>query len=49
MRHNELKEKALQRKGVNAEYKSLEPEFALLRAIFISPSKSWFIIKGSIL
>jgi transcriptional regulator with XRE-family HTH domain len=40
MRHNELKEKALQRKGVNAEYKSLEPEFALLRAMLTARQKA---------
>ena len=30
MTHSDLKEKALKRKGVKAEYEALEPEFALL-------------------
>ena len=40
MKHSELKEKALKRKGVNAEYKSMEPEFALLRAMLLSRQKA---------
>ncbi|MBN1184301.1 MAG: helix-turn-helix transcriptional regulator [Bacteroidales bacterium] len=36
MNHNSLKEKALLRKGVNAEYKSLEPEFTLLREMLLA-------------
>lgn len=31
MTHDELKAKALKRKGVKAEYDALEPEFSLLR------------------
>jgi transcriptional regulator with XRE-family HTH domain len=33
MTHSELKEKALKRKNVKAEYKALEPEFELLREL----------------
>ncbi len=40
MNHSKLKEKALNRKGVNAEYKSLEPEFALLRAMLHARQKT---------
>ena len=40
MKHNELKEKAIKRKGVNAEYTSLEPEFALLRAMLLARQNS---------
>jgi len=40
MKHSELKEKALKRKSVNAEYKSLEPEFALLRAMLYARQKA---------
>ncbi len=36
MKHSELKEKALKRKGFHAEYKSMEPEFALLRAMLLA-------------
>lgn len=40
MNHNELKTIALKRKGVNAEYKSLEPEFALLKAMLVARQKT---------
>jgi len=40
MKHNELKQKALRRKGVETEYKSLEPEFALLRAMLFAREKA---------
>jgi len=40
MKHSELKVKALKRKGVNSEYKSLEPEFALLRAMLFARQKA---------
>ena len=40
MNHNELKEKALKRKGVNAEYKSLDPEFTLLRGMLLARQKA---------
>ena len=33
MTHSELKEKALQKKGVKAAYDALEPEFTLLREL----------------
>ena len=33
MAHSDLKEKALKRKGVKAEYDALEPEFSLLREL----------------
>ncbi|HDM77453.1 MAG TPA: XRE family transcriptional regulator [Deltaproteobacteria bacterium] len=40
MKHTELKEVALKRKGVNVEYQSLEPEFTLLRAMLSARQKS---------
>jgi transcriptional regulator with XRE-family HTH domain len=40
MKHAELKEKALSRKGVNAEYKSLEPEYTLLREMLMARQKA---------
>jgi transcriptional regulator with XRE-family HTH domain len=40
MKHSELKKKALKRNSVNAEYKSLEPEFALLRAMLYARQKA---------
>ena len=40
MNHNDLKVRALKRKNVNAEYKSLEPEFALLRAMLFARQKT---------
>ncbi|MCD6152125.1 MAG: helix-turn-helix transcriptional regulator [Deltaproteobacteria bacterium] len=40
MKHPELKEVALKRKGVNVEYQSLEPEFTLLRAMLSARQKS---------
>ncbi|MCK4379261.1 MAG: helix-turn-helix transcriptional regulator [Deltaproteobacteria bacterium] len=40
MKHTELKEIALKRKGVNVEYQSLEPEFTLLRAMLSARQKS---------
>lgn len=40
MKHTELKETALKRKAVNAEYQSLEPEFTLLRAMLSARQKS---------
>jgi len=40
MKHNELKQKALRRKGVHTEYKSLELEFALLRAMLAAREKA---------
>jgi len=39
MKHSELKEKALKRKSVNEKYKSLEPEFALLKEMLIARQK----------
>ena len=39
MKHSELKAKALKRNGVNEEYKSLEPEFALLKEMLIARKK----------
>lgn len=40
MKHSELKEKALKRKGVKSEYKSLEPEFALLKEMLSARHKA---------
>jgi len=40
MKHAELKEKALSRQCVNAEYKSLEPEYTLLRAMLMARQKA---------
>ena len=40
MKHSELKEKALKRKGVNTEYKSLGPEFTLLRTMLLARKKA---------
>ena len=40
MKHRELKEKALKRKGVNTEYKSLELEFTLLRTMLLARKKA---------
>ncbi|MBU4446176.1 helix-turn-helix transcriptional regulator [bacterium] len=40
MKHSELKEKALKRKGVNTEYKSLELEFTLLRTMLFARRKA---------
>ncbi len=40
MNHSELKKKALEREGVKAEYKSLEPEFELLRAMLLARKKA---------
>lgn len=36
MNHTGFKEKTLLRKGVNAEHKSLEPEFTLLREMVLA-------------
>ncbi len=40
MKHRELKEKALKREDVKAEYKSLEPEFLLLREMLQARQKA---------
>jgi len=40
MRHSELKNKALDRKGVKAEYVALEPEFTLLKALLSARKKA---------
>jgi transcriptional regulator with XRE-family HTH domain len=40
MTHSELKEKALKRKNVKAEYKALEPEFVLLRELLDARQKA---------
>ena len=40
MTHSNLKEKALKRKGVKAEYEALEPEFALLRELLHARQKA---------
>ena len=40
MKHSELKDKALNRKGVNTEYKSLGPEFTLLRTMLLARKKA---------
>jgi transcriptional regulator with XRE-family HTH domain len=40
MTHTELKEKALKRKKVKAEYDALEPEFSLLREILQARQKA---------
>lgn len=40
MKHNELKQKALRREGVHAEYKSLGLEFALLKAMLSAREKA---------
>jgi hypothetical protein len=39
MTHSELKEKALKRKNVKAEYKALETEFELLRELLEARQK----------
>lgn len=40
MTHSELKEKALKRKNVKAEYEALEPEFNLLREMLKARQKA---------
>jgi len=40
MNHSELKEKALKRKKVKAEYESLEPEFRLLHDLLKARQKA---------
>ena len=40
MAHSDLKEKALKRKGVKAEYEALEPEFSLLRELLHARQKA---------
>ncbi len=40
MEHSKLKEKALKRKDVRAEYESLEPEFTLLRGLLQARQKA---------
>ncbi len=40
MTHSELKEKALKRKNVKAEYLALEPEFILLRELLDARQKA---------
>jgi transcriptional regulator with XRE-family HTH domain len=40
MTHTELKEKALKRKNVKAEYDALEPEFTLLRELLQARQKA---------
>ena len=39
MKHSELKERALKRKGVSAEYKALEPEFTILHELLQARQK----------
>ncbi len=39
MTHSELKEKALKRKNVKAEYRAFEPEFELLRELLDARQK----------
>lgn len=40
MKHYELKSKALNRKGVKAEYEALEPEFTLLKTLLSARKKA---------
>jgi transcriptional regulator with XRE-family HTH domain len=40
MKHSELKEKALKRKGVKTEYKALEPEFTILHELLQARQKA---------
>ena len=40
MTHTELKEKALKRKKVKAEYDALEPEFSILRELLYARQKA---------
>lgn len=40
MTHSELKEKALKKKNVKAEYEALEPEFILLRELLDARQKA---------
>jgi transcriptional regulator with XRE-family HTH domain len=40
MTHSELKEKALKRKNVKAEYEALEPEFELLHTLLDARQKA---------
>jgi transcriptional regulator with XRE-family HTH domain len=40
MTHSDLKEKALKRKNVKAEYEALEPEFILLRELLDARQKA---------
>lgn len=40
MSHDELKRKALNRKGAKAEYEALEPEFTLLKALLSARKKA---------
>lgn len=40
MKHSELKEKALKRRDVRAEYESLEPEFKLLHSLLEARQKA---------
>jgi len=40
MKHSELKEKALKRRGVKAEYKLLEPEFTILHELLRARQKA---------
>lgn len=40
MSHDELKRKALSKKGVKAEYEALEPEFTLLKGLLAARKKA---------
>ncbi len=40
MKHSELKEKALNKKNVKAEYEALDPEFKLLRELLKARKKA---------
>ena len=40
MKHSELKDKALKRKNVKAEYEALEPEFSILRELLKARQKA---------
>lgn len=40
MEHSELKEKALKRRGVRAEYESLDPEYNLLHSLLQARQKA---------
>ena len=40
MNHDELKRKALNKKGVRAEYEALEPEFTLLKSLLSARKKA---------
>ena len=42
MNHNELKRKALNKKGVKAEYEALEPDFILLKNLLSARKKAGF-------